>query len=115
MSSGSGDERVTQAKRDLLGYTEQQPKSCATVAWSDSTGTHHAKVEGRAVLGSASGVDLVIGDPTVSRLHAEREHRPDGLWVRDLGSTNGTRVNGVRVESANVPDGATLQLGSTTL
>jgi len=115
MSGGSGNERVTEARRDLLGYTEQQPRSCATVAWSDSAGAHNATVEGRAVVGSASGVDLVIGDPMVSRLHAELEHRPDGLWIRDLGSTNGTRVNGVRVESACVPDGASLQLGSTTL
>jgi transcriptional regulator with GAF, ATPase, and Fis domain len=115
MSGGSGDERVTQARRDLLGYIEQQPKSCAKVAWTDSAGVHHAKVEGRAVVGSASGVDVVVSDPMVSRLHAELEHRPDGLWVRDLGSTNGTRVNGVRVESACVPDGASLLFGSTTL
>ena len=66
-------------------------------------------------MGSASGVDLVIADPMVSRLHAELEHRPDGLWIRDLGSTNGTRVNGIRVESACVPDGASLKLGETTL
>ena len=58
MSGGSGDERVTQARRNLLGYTEQQPKSCATVAWTDAAGAHNVKVEGRAVVGSASGVDL---------------------------------------------------------
>ncbi len=115
MSGDSGSDRVTQARRDLLGYTEQQPRSCATVAWSDAAGPHNIKVEGRAVLGSASGVDLVIADPMVSRLHAELEHRAEGLWIRDLGSTNGTRVNQIRVESACVPDGAHLKLGSTTL
>ena len=55
---------------------------------------------GRAVIGSARGVDVVIEDPTVSRLHAEVEIRDDGLWLKDLGSTNGTFVGSVRIESA---------------
>jgi transcriptional regulator with GAF, ATPase, and Fis domain len=69
----------------------------------------------RAVIGSARGVDVVIDDPTVSRLHAEIELRDDGLWVKDLGSTNGTFVGAVRIESARIPDGATLRLGAASV
>lgn len=36
-------------------------------------------------------------DPTVSRNHAVFEQLPGGWWIRDLGSTNGTYVNGVEV------------------
>ena len=43
------------------------------------------------------GVDVMVSDPAVSRLHAEIEPREDGLWVRDLRSRNGTFVEGVFV------------------
>ena len=57
----------------------------------------------------------MIEDATVSRLHAELDPRRDGLWVRDLGSRNGTFVNGVRVVSARVPDGGRVQLGAASI
>jgi DNA-binding NtrC family response regulator len=66
-------------------------------------------------MGSAQGVDVVIADPAVSRLHLELEARDDGVWARDLGSRNGTFIEGVLVQSARVPDGGKLQVGSTTL
>ena len=46
------------------------------------------------------GVNLVLADPNVSRNHAEIRPQGDGFVVVDLGSTNGTRVNGVRVDDA---------------
>lgn len=44
--------------------------------------------------------DLTIDDLTVSRIHAELERTADGWMLADLGSTNGTRVNGWRVRDA---------------
>jgi transcriptional regulator with PAS, ATPase and Fis domain len=66
-------------------------------------------------MGSANRADIVIEDPTVSRLHAELECRDDGLWVRDLGSRNGTFVEGVRVTGARVPEGGKLRVGAVEL
>ncbi|MBS2016000.1 MAG: sigma 54-interacting transcriptional regulator [Deltaproteobacteria bacterium] len=63
------------------------------------------------ICGSSSEAKLFIDDRTVSRIHAELELRDDGVWVRDLGSTNGSYVNGVRIERARVPDRATLRFG----
>jgi len=65
-----------------------------------------------AVIGSASSAPLRLDVPTVSRVHAALVLRDDGLWVRDLGSTNGTFVQGVRVHEARLDDGAVLRLGA---
>ena len=42
------------------------------------------------------------GDDFASTRHAMLEPRPDGLWVEDVGSTNGTFVNGARVTTARL-------------
>jgi transcriptional regulator with GAF, ATPase, and Fis domain len=80
--------------------------------WTDPDGPHTAVVENRMVVGSAAGVDLAVKEPTVSRLHAELDPRASGLWVRDLGSRNGSFIDGVRVESGCVPDRGRLRLGA---
>jgi pSer/pThr/pTyr-binding forkhead associated (FHA) protein len=55
-------------------------------------------------------------DTTVSSRHATLDSRPDGLWVEDAGSTNGTFVNGARVTSARlVHPGDVIRIGHTDL
>lgn len=85
------------------------------LSWRDSDGAHETTVDRPTLVGSASKADLVIVDTTVSRLHAELEPREDGLWVRDLGSRNGTFVEGVRVTEARVPDGGKIRVGATII
>jgi len=69
----------------------------------------------RCVVGTADGADLVLGDPTVSRFHCELVLEGGRAIVRDLGSKNGTLVDGVSVLAAPLADGAALTLGKTTL
>ncbi len=80
-------------------------------------GTQHPVVPPGLVLGRGSECDLRIDDPGVSRRHAEiRVHGtgPDAhLVVVDLGSTNGTVVDGVRAAQAPLHDGSRIVLGST--
>jgi EAL domain-containing protein (putative c-di-GMP-specific phosphodiesterase class I) len=52
-------------------------------------------------IGRSRGADLVLGSPRVSKLHAEVFLNGAGLAVRDLGSRNGTFVNGERVEGSH--------------
>ena len=74
-----------------------------------------ASTRGGAVrVGTALGNDLRLRDPTVSRLHCEIRVRPDGITLRDRGSTNGTFVGGVRLRDADVPAGTLVRVGSTT-
>jgi hypothetical protein len=56
------------------------------------------------------GVQLV--DASVSRHHAELRARGEGWVVADLGSTNGTRVNGVRVDERELRDGDEVRFGT---
>jgi DNA-binding NtrC family response regulator len=109
--------------RPLAEETEMQPVSLAAVRtrtfprldWEDSEGRHEHVLESRALLGSSPDVDIVIRDPMVSRLHAEIELKDDGVWVRDIGSKNGTFVDGLQVQRARVPHGFHIRVGSTTL
>ena len=56
------------------------------------------------------------GDEFVSTRHAMLEPRPDGLWVEDVGSTNGTFVNGARVTTARLlAPGDIVRIGQTDL
>lgn len=66
-------------------------------------------------IGSAPDNDLVLTDRAVSRRHAEIRMTPDGLLLRDLGSTNGTFINNVRITEAYVPELAECRLGYSQL
>jgi DNA-binding NtrC family response regulator len=66
------------------------------------------------VVGTSSENQLVLTDPTISRYHVELES-DDGIQVRDLGSRNGTFINGVRVRTAVVPVGAHLRVGGSVI
>ena len=86
------------------------------IKWSEPAGpTREKELLERVVVGTAPSADVVLTDRAVSRLHAELDPRDDGLWVRDLGSRNGTFVEGIRVVAANIPNGAKLLLGRTEI
>jgi hypothetical protein len=56
---------------------------------------------------------IVLGDPNASRSHAEIRPHGNGFVMVDLGSTNGSRVNGVRVTHHDLSDGDELTFGNT--
>ena len=66
-------------------------------------------------IGTSPGNKLVLADGLVSRHHCEIITTPLGLHVRDLGSTNGTFIDGVRVEAGYLRPGARLTVGGTTI
>jgi len=66
-------------------------------------------------LGSSPDNDVVLTDPTVSRCHAEIRSTPNGLLLRDLGSTNGTYCDDVRVVEAYLAPDMVCALASTRL
>jgi hypothetical protein len=82
-------------------------------------GTQHPVIPPGLVLGRGSECDVRIEDPGVSRRHAEIRVQGSGpdaqLMVVDLGSTNGTVVDGVRAAQAPLADGSRIVLGSTVV
>jgi len=67
------------------------------------------------VIGRSRRCDIVIDDPNVSRQHAEVRRQEDGYVVRDLGSTNGLRLNRRDVKQATLTHGDRIELGTTEL
>lgn len=67
-------------------------------------------------IGRATGADFIIDDPLVSRVHCRvHAHASGPLDVTDLGSTNGTFVNGAQVTSATLASGDRLMVGRVEL
>ena len=71
--------------------------------------------EGTYYVGKAHGCDLVLTDGAVSRQHLELRMLPDGVAVRDLGSTNGSFYGGARFTDVLVGAGAVIVIGDTEL
>jgi predicted Zn finger-like uncharacterized protein len=69
----------------------------------------------RTVLGRGTESDVQLQDSEVSRRHAMLEIRGDEAMVVDLGSTNGTYVDGVRIQKASIFSNQEFSLGTTTL
>ncbi len=67
------------------------------------------------VLGRGDEATLRLFDETASRRHAEVRREGDGVVVEDLGSANGTRVNGARVTRALLADGDEIAIGDVRL
>ena len=63
------------------------------------------------VVGRALSSDIPVFDPTISRRHAEVVCSESGVEVRDLGSSNGTFLNGARVEVAKLAPGDVVSFG----
>jgi Protein of unknown function (DUF3662)/FHA domain len=67
------------------------------------------------VIGRSSECDVVVGDPNVSRRHAEIRRMGRGYSLVDLGSTNGTEVNGQRVTETSLMNGDVIGVGTTQI
>jgi len=71
---------------------------------------------GVRTVGRAAGADFIIEAALVSRVHCRLTALPDGgLEIRDLESTNGTFVNGSRVDAARLAPGDRVQVGRVEL
>lgn len=67
-------------------------------------------------VGRGAGNDIPLDDEFASTLHARVESRPDGVWLEDVGSTNGTAVNGVPIDQARkLAPGDVIRIGETDL
>lgn len=112
MTTSEGTITDLQARLDLSLLAERfRPR----LRWTDANGAHSQVLEGRVLVGSSAHVAVSIADRAVSRLHAEIELASDGVWIRDLGSRNGTWIDGTLVKHARIPLGGSVRVGATTM
>jgi len=72
-------------------------------------------VLGKCQIGSHAAAEVQLADATVSRFHCEVIIEGQRATVKDLGSTNGTSVDGVRVKEAFLKQGSVISIGNTRL
>jgi predicted Zn finger-like uncharacterized protein len=87
--------------------------SIAAIAGPDA-GKSFPVEKPRLVIGRL-GADITLSDPEISRNHAAVEFEEDQVTLVDLGSTNGTFVNGVKIDTASLENYAEFELGGSTL
>ena len=87
--------------------------------WLEIDGDRYPLLSAITVLGRDNSADVILDDPGISRRHTEIRVTSDGphlvASIRDLGSTNGTFVNGDRITSQHLADGDRISVGRTSL
>jgi len=78
-------------------------------------GRVHPITSRTVVIGRSRECDVRLADTNVSRRHAELRQDGATYWLIDLGSTNGTELNGKRIKREKIADGDTITLGSSEL
>ena len=94
-----------------------QPTVAGAFAWAltieggPQTGLTYVLGPGNTVAGRSGDCAIFLPDVTVSREHARFSVDPSGLSLTDLGSTNGTYVNGARLDAGQLAEGDELMIG----
>ncbi|MDT0212525.1 DUF3662 and FHA domain-containing protein [Rothia sp. ARF10] len=87
--------------------------------WLDVDGERYPLMGAITVLGRDDSADIILDDPGISRRHSEIRVTQDGphtvATIRDLGSTNGTFVNGEPVTSEHLESGDRITVGRTSV
>ena len=102
-------------------FVQGRPKSLSVrrcrlkVVAGPDAGRSFELAEHRIRIGARGEADVSLSDPKVSGVHCEIRLEPDGYRLRDLDSTNGTRVAGYRVFDLFIEAGTVLGLGDTEL
>ncbi|MDW8360837.1 MAG: sigma 54-interacting transcriptional regulator [Myxococcales bacterium] len=106
-----------QARTEVAGERRAIELSrCALVVLAGPERGRQWELSGDVVrIGKSPDCDVVLDDPTVSRTHCELVRDARGYLVRDLGSTNGTLLDGTAVREAYVRPGALLTVGKVEL
>ncbi len=84
-------------------------------AGPDAAGHTHRASETALRLGRSPDNDLILRDPATSGHHARVERRGEQFWIVDLGSTNGTLVNGEPIQEKELNHGDRITIGQNAV
>ncbi|MBB2976551.1 hypothetical protein FHX49_002126 [Microbacterium endophyticum] len=119
--SFAGPVSITVARDDSLSTGTLRVDSQSAegrVSWKavvDIAGTRHPLSAARTVIGRGSDADITIADTGTSRRHVEILWDGERAMVRDLQSTNGTKLNGNPVKEAGLTPDSTVTIGRTNI
>ena len=100
---------------DGAAITRQSGRGRLVVVKGPDRGETIAIAEPPLTVGSGGGCDVLLSDPTISRKHLGIDPGPAGLVLRDLGSTNGSFVQGSRFNELTLGFGTEVTIGKTVL
>jgi len=107
--------RLRAGSFNVLAEVEEGPEGLHPADLVLPDGSRIAIGSDPVVIGRLPECALPLSDPNVSRRHAEIRRAGETTVVTDLGSTNGTRVNGVPIREEYLTSGDEITVGSTTL
>lgn len=114
MSMTKGDLRIS--SESVQGNTTPSTQSSTTdCPVLEINGRQYLLTADKTVIGRGSSSDIVIDDPGISRNHLEIDITDHGVIARDMGSTNGTYVEGHQTPAATLLDGNTITIGRTRI
>ncbi|WP_392543783.1 FhaA domain-containing protein [Oryzobacter telluris] len=107
------------ARDDVPARPRPARNNPADRPWLDVDGERYPLMGAITVLGRDDAADIILDDPGISRRHSELRVTTDGphtvTTIRDLGSTNGTYLNGERITSEHLHDGDRVTVGRTSI
>ena len=86
-----------------------------TIESGPDAGHTHRAADKAVRLGRSPDNDVILRDPATSGHHARLERRGDAFWLVDLGSTNGTFVNGESIQEKQLNNGDRVTVGQNSL
>ncbi|WP_309069562.1 DUF3662 and FHA domain-containing protein [Microbacterium sp.] len=107
------DESITTGTVDVDSNTTEGRVEWRAVV--DVNGRRYPLSKARTVLGRGSDADITVDDPGTSRAHVEVLWDGERAMVRDLGSTNGSKLDGHPVKQSGLNDGQTITIGRTDI
>ncbi len=114
-----GEERPAPGVANLYGKREPIPKGiryCLKVEAGPVAPATYDLTQSLTILGRGEQLaDLDIGDDSASRRHACIEFKEGGFWLVDMGSMNGTILNGKMVSKERLADGDEIQIGTAVI
>lgn len=114
--TNTGGAESTQVMSPTVAVPAPARRSQAMLLLQTPGGPQPIPLESTMVaLGRGLGNDVILEDTRVSRHHAQLRYRQRRFWITDLGSTNGTFVNGQRVTETSLRDGDMVSLGGLEL
>ncbi|HLG19545.1 MAG TPA: GGDEF domain-containing protein [Bdellovibrionota bacterium] len=113
-ASPRDDKTIKHPIQDLLNAVAGVKANFVVLAGQDIGRKYEIK-KAELGIGRSEQSDIFIDDPDVSRNHAKIEVLNDSIIVQDLGSTNGTLVNGKAITRHQLMDGDRVQVGNLTI